>query len=298
MSNLEERAVIVRHFTSAWTATKVDANLSRAVTDQHQAREHTARVNKRLIDPRAMRAVNAAINSAKVTHEMLTLPWDYGERLLPTAQLPVYKERMAARESEFQKSLNEFIGKYPELKTAAEADLGSMHNPDDYPSEQELRSRFGMSYEFHPIPAASHFVADVGEEEAARIKADLEKRAQMKLDNAMVSLYENVEGALTRLIERLGYDDDGNPNTLHESAVENLREVANSIPNLNLTDDPRLGEISEKISDALKDVGADDLRYKSKNVRAIEETGKRRRKVTRKLEVMAASYFGAPAKAA
>ena len=291
---LEHKAAISRLKSSMWTAARIDQKLSKSVTDEYDAREDRARVNKRLIAPAAMKPIRVAIVAAKVCHQALTLPWDaHGDRLLPIASLDRYKLRIAAASEAVDAAVQDFLGEYETVHIPkAREDLGRAFNPEDYPSRDTLRSKFGVTYEILPIPKAEHFIADVGEEEAARIRERIEMATQARLDSAMVALYENVQAPISRLIERLGFDDEGKALTLHETAVENLRDIANAIPDMNLTDDPRLGEISEQITEALKDVSVDDLRFKSRKVQEIEATARRRRDLTAKLEQMQTSYFG------
>ena len=199
---------------------------------------------------------------------------------------------------EVEQRRQEFLDRYEELVEKAPDVLGGMFNRDDFPSLSELKRKFGVSYEILPVPSAAHFVADVGDAEAERIRADLERRNQAKLDAAMVHVQEKIEELLRRLIERLGTDEEGNPKKVHESTLESLKEFVDAVPSLNLSDDKRLTEIAARIRKVIGTLTIDDLRYKSKKPAAIEATTRRRHGFSQELDALASMYFGPPVETA
>ena len=292
-TNLEKRAMIVNLSASQWGASKNDKDLAVKLTSQHNAKKTAARVRKQLISAEALKPIKTAIDAAKMIHNRMTLPWsDHGERLLPVKMHDRYREAMSEAIDKVDQARKKFLDQYEELIAAAKADLGDMFDETDYPMPGTLGRKFGVSYAIEPVPSAANFIADIGEQDAERIKREIEKRSQAKLDAAMVRLYEQVEESLRRLITRLGIDEDGNPRPIHASALEALKTIADSVPDLNLTDDTRLAEIAERINRALGTVTIDDLRFRSKKLSNIEATTTRRKDLSDELTGIASAYFG------
>ena len=290
---LENKAMIVNLNTSFWGAAKSDAGLAATLIDQFKASEGAARVRKQLISQDALKPVRSAIQAAKQTHKRMTLAWkDNGERLLPVKVLDEYKDKMRDAIAKVDTARTEFGEKYDSLIAQARVDLGGMFDDDDYPASGTVVAKFGVAYEISPVPSASHFVADVGDDEAERIKAEIERQTQARLDAAMVGLYEQIEEALRHLIERLGFDEDGDPKRIHESTLEALQTIADSVPSLNLTNDRRLARMAGEIRKAIKKVGVDDLRYKSKKPKMVAEVTQRREGLATELQKVAEAYFG------
>ena len=293
MSALENKAMIVILKTSKWGASKFDKKLADPLTTQYQATKESATVRKKLINSAALKPVRLAIESAKALHNNLTLPWgDHGDRLLPVKRHEAYRDAIQEAIGKVESERRQFVFVYDELVTTAEEDLGQMFSVDDYPSQDSLNDRFAVSYEIQPVPSASHFVADIGDDEAERIRADLERGAEMKLAAAMASLYERVEEAMRRLIERLGTDEEDNPKRIHSSALEALKSLAEAIPTLNIAEDQRLEKIAARIAKTIGQLEIDDLRYRSKKPRDIEAVSKTRKSLSADLECIAAAYFG------
>ena len=299
MSGLETKAMIVKLSTSMWTATKKDAAVSTAVAEQYEADADMAQVLKTLVSRPALKEVRATIDAAKALHNDLTLPWaDNGERLLPVKVHARYTETMGDAISKVDEATVKFARGYEALIEKAQGSLGRMFESTDYPPVEVIAGKFGCSYDINPVPAGSHFIANIGDEEAARIKADIERRMQIKMDAAVLRLCERVEESVKHLIDRLGYDEAGSPKRLHKSTLEALQALAAAVPDLNLTEDKRLDEIAARLAKTLGGVTIDDLRYHSNKPAVVAATTQRRAETLKELEEVAGIYFEAPAKQA
>ena len=297
-SNLQSKAMIVTLSASMWGAAKNDKDLADTLIEQNDAQEGAARVRKQLLSAESLKPIKSAVDATKSIHNRMTLPWsDNGERLLPVKMHDAYRDAMIAAIDRVDQAVATFIDEYENLIAGARVTLGQMFDENDYPASGTIRQKFGVVYDISPVPTSAHFVADIGDEEAERIKAEIDRRSQAKLDSAMVRLYERVEESTQRLITRLGHDEDGNPRPVHASALDALRSIAESVPSLNLTDDKRLAEIAEKINTALGHVEIDDLRHKSKKMSNIQATTTRRNDLATELSSIASAYFGSPPEA-
>ena len=300
MSVLERNAVIAVLSTSQWGASKADKELASTLTAQYDAEDGTASVRKQLIPRDRLKALSGAIQLAKKMHHTMTLPYgDHGDRILPIGQLETYKTTMHAAIESVNVCRKDFIEAYDDgLAEDSLRALGRMGDWADYPTSEELKEKFGVSYEILPVPSAEHFVADVGEEERERIKIELEKRSEVKLNAAMVSIYERIESELRHLITRLGVDETGTPNRLHATALEAIKSLATAVPNLNITRDPKLNEIGSRISEALRTIEIDDLRLRTKKPEVMQHVTETREGLTKELTSIAEAYFGPEIKVA
>ena len=298
MSALENKAMIVTMTASMWGASVSDKALANTLTHQHRADEGTASVRKQLIGKDALKPVKAAIDLAKFIHNRMTLPWaDNGQRLLSVKAHETYRDMMETAMARVDEQRRIFVDAYEAEIERARFALGDMFDENDYPDPKEVGSKFGVTYIIEPVPSAAHFVADIGDEEAERIKADLEQRAQMKLDAAMVALYERIEEALRRLIDRVGFNEDGSPRPVHATALESLQTLVEAVPSLNLTDDPKLNEIARRLRSLVGSLTIDELRYRSSKPHVVEQVSEKRKMMQAELADIATAYFGqTPAK--
>ena len=290
---LESNAMIVNLNIQSWQATKHDPVLSADLIEEYGAESNSARVNKKLINRESLKEIREAVGDARKLHNTLTLPWGrHGDRLLPVGMHQTYIEKIDSCIERLDQARHRFLADYEDLIVDAKSMLGKMFNADDYPSKEIVSRRFGIDYEINPVPSANHFLVDLADEEAEKIRADIEKRMNTKLDNAVVQLYERIETTLKRLIERLGTDENGKPRRIHASALVTMREIANAMPSMNLVNDSRLNEISKHILEILEDVEVETLRHKSKIPWKAQLVDTRRQKLSRELSTIASAYFG------
>ena len=290
---LNTKAMIAKLSVSNWPATKQDPILTADLIQRYKANTKVARVNKNLINKENLSNIRQVIAEARKWHDRLTLPWgDHGDRLLPVDTHEEYVKRMDDCVERLEQERNDFLSQYELLIEDAKLMLGGMFSEGDYPSRAEVAGKFNIAYVIDPVPSQDHFLVNLTESHAKWLKADLEKRNEIRLNNAIVQLYERIEDALTKLVERLGFHEDGKPRRLHATALETLREIAEIVPSMNLVQDGKLNTIAERISSVLAGVEIDDLRQKSKVKWKVERTNNRRETLSKELNDIAMSYFG------
>ena len=291
--SLESIAMLVKLTTANWSATKQDKRVAAQVTREHNAEGDAAKVLKRLIASAHLRSVRVAIQHTRQTHIDCTLPWDvHGNRLLPVKRHREYEDRIGRCIDIVARERDLFINEYETLILEARTRLGTMFVASDFPPPSALTDKFAAKYEISPVPAARHFVADMVAADMDRIRSDIERRVQVKVDHAVLDIYDRTERALRRLIKRLGTDDDGKPRRIHASALESVRDIAEAIPAMNITDDPTLATMAEALRRHVKDVEIASLRSRGKKDEAVQIVTARREKLAGDLNTIAEAYFG------
>ena len=292
-SALENKAMIVTLDASFWSAGKTDRDLTDAVTGQYGADSKAATVRKRLINGKALKPISSAIQSVKIAHKHMTLPWDdNGTRILPVEMFAKYRETLDTLIGHVEQATQDFITEYDQHVEASRSALGEMFDISDYPHRAELEQKFGVAYHVAPVPTGRNFVADIGEAEAERMREQIERRTQAKLALAIDSLGDRLEEALVNFVNALGQTEDGKPRRIHQSTLDGLQAVCDAIPALNLTHDSRLNRIANDIREAIEGVELDELRVRSSKPAVIAEKLANREALSDKLASIAGAYFG------
>jgi hypothetical protein len=266
MSVLSEKAMLSHVRVSAWSARRIDRKVTDEVNESHGAANDAGRYNKLLINSEALKPIQSAISSARTFHYSRTLPWqDDGARLLPAAAYLDYTARLRAIRADFEKAVDDFINGYEKHVEDAKQRLGNLFKPEDYPGAAEIRRRFGFDTIINPVPSGEDFRVALGDAQAALIKAEIEERAQEQLQEAIRDVYRRVSEVCERMVEKLRNYVPGNDNLkaqgiFRDSLVENVRDLALVLPMLNITSDPKLSEIAERMRRELTRHDADALR--------------------------------------
>src|SRR5580765_7590932 len=205
-TSIHARALLVCLRISTWSARKYDRPLSAKVNAQHAASSDASRVNKLLLpgDAKAYKAMIGVAGSIRTQHYANTLSWsDEGWRLLPTANYTAYTTWLRERQREFDAALHEFATDYPAMRAHAARLLNGMYRDEDYPSVQDIRSKFSLSVGYAPVPAQGDIRVDLGSDQIAIIETAIADRLQQATADAMRDAWTRLHDVVSKIAERL-----------------------------------------------------------------------------------------------
>ncbi len=292
--NLIHDAMLVTFSLHGWSARRHDPKASQYVAVHHDAAATAGRYNKRLLPKAALAALNATQNQARKTHYTHTLPWDdAGARLLPVANYERYTHALDELIERIFTERERFLSEYDEHVERARLDLGRLFQLDDYPTREELRVRYSARYRIEPVPDSGHFLADLGAGENARVRRDIEHQVSLRLNGALGDLYRRLGEAVGHVCERLSEDQNGKPKVFRDSLIENLRELVDIVPRLNLFGDRHLEHLCEEVKHRIACVEPDVLRPTAASGKFDPAVRRRVKRDARDLAAHFAGYFGA-----
>ena len=244
--NIDTCAMLVEFNASVWTARKLDkTTTSEVVASKNAGAKDAARVNKHLLAGRTeLDIIQQAVGRARQFVYDNTAPWsDSGLRLLPTINFMKFTERMNDFEEEMETLVKAFVVIYPTLITAQALALGDMFKRDDYPSANEMMTKFSFRVNYMPVPSSGDFRVDVGNQAQAELKARLESLTQERIDSAMADVRERLSTHLKRMSDRLTTDyigGEAKQRRFHDTLVDGALELCDLTKALNVTNDVTL----------------------------------------------------------
>ena len=290
-NNLSSRAMLARLTITAWSARKVDKRATAETIDREQADAAAGRFNKQLlagVDETLKERARIA-TAARTEHYRLTLPWnDDGARALTAAAFMQYTQIMAGFAREIQAADDAFFAAYPQAREAARFSLGQMYNEDDYPTLDKIRAKFSFSTSVDPLPDAADFRVDLSADQIAAIQADIEHRTKTAEANAMKDVWTRLFTAVQHMATQLPKYASGEIKRFNDTLVDNVQEIVDLLPALNLSNDPNLAKMGEMVRQQLTQVSAQTLRDDES---ARQQTASNAAAITRQLSC----YLGEPA---
>ena len=257
-------SMLVELSTSVWTATKTDREATVTVTADNNAVSNAAKVQKNLMAGSSLRKeISEAASQCRAWHTARTLPWmDRGARLLPTSLFFEYKTEMNKRKAEFEALVSKFLDEYPVLVQQAQVSLGTLFDPGDYPSAQEVATKFGMTLTFSPVPDSGDFRLDIPAEDLAEVQASYEQSFNSRVTEAMAVPFEQMRTLLLTMVSKLTDDEDEGEikKRYHETLITNATNMCEMIPHMNLTNDPKLENLRLRLLDVVTSVTIEDIR--------------------------------------
>ena len=264
--NIDTCAMLVEFNASVWTARKLDkTTTNEVVASKNAGAKDAARVNKHLLAGRTeLDIIQQAVGRARQFVYDNTAPWsDSGLRLLPTINFMKFTERMNDFEEEMETLVKAFVVIYPTLITAQALALGDMFKRDDYPSANEMMTKFSFRVNYMPVPSSGDFRVDVGNQAQAELKARLESLTQERIDSAMADVRERLSTHLKRMSDRLTTDyigGEAKQRRFHDTLVDGALELCDLTKALNVTNDVTLETARSQLEQLLVGVTPTDLR--------------------------------------
>jgi hypothetical protein len=258
-TQIHSRALLVWLHISTWSARKYDKNVTREVIARANASSDAGRWNKMLLpgDAKAYKTLVSLATSIRAQHYSNTLAWsDEGWRLLPTANYGTYTKWLRDRQREFGDALIEFGHEYPALCVQAERLLNGQWRAEDYPSTQDLKSRFSLSVDYAPVPAQGDIRVDLGSDQIAIIESAIADRHQRAMQDAVRDAWSRLHEVVTKIAERLSQPDA----IFRDTLISNAESVCDVLQRLNITDDPDLEAMRKRVTRELTRYSPDTLR--------------------------------------
>jgi hypothetical protein len=269
---ISSSALLVEHTQSVWTGNRMDKKASKEVVTANHAVAGAAHVYKKLLGNSVeLKTLRDFAANARNAHYAMTLPWAAGLQLLPTANYFEYHEAMTGAQAEFRRLTDMFLGSYGWEVSQAQAKLGTLFNPMDYPSAEALRRKFSFNFYYSPVPEAGHFATDLMSEANDILKEEYGSYFDKNMERAMNSIWEKMHDVLGKLSERLDYGDTEDKKVFRDTLVSNALDVVGVLKSCNVTKDPKLEAMRIKLENTLQGVtavglrGSGNLREKTKS---------------------------------
>ena len=242
--SIASSAVLVELNISVWTAAKLDKNATKSVIADNNAGSQSGAFRKNLLAGTSLRKdISDYAAACRMTHNKMTLPWqDRGGRILPTSLFMDYKQRMNVNSAHFNSLVDRLCDNYDTLKQSAKSYMGALYDEEDYPSLDEVRSKFGFNLVFSPLAEAGDFRLDVPQQDLAEMRQQYEQDFNSRLADAMRKPWEDLHKMLLGMQEKLSSSSDDEKKRWHDTFVTNAQAMCGLLTNLNVTKDPKLEE--------------------------------------------------------
>jgi hypothetical protein len=259
MSNIRNQAMLTSLSIGLFNPKKTDRTVTREVLLSKNASHNAGAFVKNILPEESIKPIQSEAAALRTWFYQNTLPWgDDAVRLLPVAQWDKFSDEMRARLASLNSLFDNFCNSYEQHRDKAILQLGALANPADYPPLNEVRSKFYVKVAYHPMPDSHDFrLDDMPEGAIAQIKADTDLRVAEAINEARNDLYTRLAERLQHIVSRMAETNKKREGTrIHASLIENLRDLCELIPNLNVTKD---GELEKLRVRAMQEIGVYDI---------------------------------------
>jgi hypothetical protein len=255
--SIDQKAMIVKLHISAWKGRKKDDRVTAKTNLDHGAKDGAGVYHKHLLAKKHLASVQQAESAARAFHQRNTLPWkDGGDRLLPSKNFLRYNKGMRDLKQRFENAVAKFLNQYPSLVTDAKQVLGSMYQKTEYPNTTEIEDYFKFFTDIEPVPVADDFRVQLNELEVKKIKKEIEDRNIRDQKEANKDLWQRIYSGVKAMADGMSDETDATGKILkkgrvYDAYVNNLKSLAEILPDLNIDDDPNLNKMAKEVKDSL-----------------------------------------------
>lgn len=201
----------------------------------------------------------------------VTLPWsDGGTRLVPTSKFFDISHELAQHEQEFFKLVQRFVTNFSTKVSAQAFKLGKLFVASEYPSIGEIQNKFGFVYVFTPVPQAGDFRVDLPAEALAQVEANFEQAVSKRVQSVMQEPWDRLYKEVTHIKDKMIDKEDGKPQKLYQSMLDNALSLCETLKSLNIMNDPDLEAARRGLELSLTDVDIKSLRQSPEVREAIK----------------------------
>ena len=265
--SLSDKALLLTVDFSIPSGRKVDKQVSNDIADQYNiegGRRSSGNFNKITIDSKYLKEPQNIKRKVTKAFDNMTLPWlndDIKVNLLPNTRFLEFSKVWREAKTEMNQYLwklenglyDEMMQESRDRLSGQSTEEGGLFSEWDYPPVEDFVSKFKMEQYVRPVPDADSLdlrVA-VGEEEANRIKADIQKSIEKQFEESRKALCDRIVGSVEHVKKVLSSKNkNGNP-TIHDTLMEKMEQLVNILPELNFAEDQEIEDIRRRIKDEL-----------------------------------------------
>ena len=268
--SLASSAVLVSIDTSVWSATKQDRGISNEVSDSKNAVRNAGKYTKHLLadHPKHKAIVNYRQTIYNWTKRR-TYRWNDGNDLLPSIDVPRFKQEFNEHKTQFSKLVEDFLSSYSSIVSDMAFNAGTMFNRNDYPTVDELRYKFGVDLYISEVPM-SDFRCGIASDIADDLFETYSRQAENIVTEVMLAQKTRFVEVMQSIshccgVDEIGVDDNTGETKvrkrkIYDTTIQKALEMCETFKGFNLNADPDLELARASLQRALADVSAKDIR--------------------------------------
>lgn len=255
--------LLYRPSISVWTARRKDKSESLKVNTQAGAISGAANVHKQLLpDNEALEAIQKHVNVFRTWVYDSTLPWDdAGWRIGQVSRHMDFMSEAGDYMRQFDTLVDDFLRGYDTAVSEAAFKLNALYDYSDYPTKEEVATKFRINLECMPLPNVDDFrvVEGVDQAEVERLCTQAADAVEAKVKAGMDEAYGRLFGVVSKMAHTLRAYGNKEVKKFNDTLVSNIGDLVQIMPALNIMNDPRLAQLAQE-AENLAQYAAADLR--------------------------------------
>ena len=280
--SLASSGVLISLDISVWSATKQDRGISDEITTAKRADKSAGRYTKNLLADHPKH--KAVVNYRQTMYNWMkrrTYRWNNSQELLPSIDMPRFKQEYHDHERQFNNLVDEFIDAYEGIVSDMAFKQGDMFNRNDYPHKDQVRSKFALNLYVSEVPM-SDFRCNIAQDIAEDLFRTYEKQTADIISSIQGEQANRFIEVMQSIAHCCGYDEmplaagatevKTKKRKIYDTTIQKALEMCESFKGFNLTNDSALEEARASLEKLLHNTTPEQLR-ESDAVRSTVKEG-------------------------
>jgi hypothetical protein len=265
-ASLSNRAMLATLKIRAWSGKASDREANDKMAASNGADATMTSVIKSLVNANALKPVQEVAREARAAFHENTAVWqDDGTRILLSKNFQAFDTQISKLRNDFVNVRDSFLGIYEREAGLAKTRLGNLARDTDYPSREKIAGKFSFYNNYRPISEASDWRVNLSEEQIAKLAQDTRAQTEAAMHAATNEGITKAIEALEKLAERMdAYQPADGENRaegiFRDSLIANVISIAKTLPNLNISNDPRVDRAAQEMISRFLAMDPDVLR--------------------------------------
>lgn len=265
--SLASSAVLVSVDISVWSATKQDRGISDEVTTAKNADKSAGRYVKNLLANHHLH--KSVVNYRQTVYNWLqrrTYRWNQSQQLLPSVDVPAFKQEFHEHEIAFHALVDNLINQYDSIVSDMAFKQGDMFNREDYPHKDVVRSKFNLQLYVSEVPM-NDFRCGIAQDIADDLFSSYERQAQGIIESIAQEQSERMVEVMESISHCCGVDEtevNGEVRTkrrkIYDTTLQKALSMCETFKRFNLKNSPELEQARASLESILRGVSAEDIR--------------------------------------
>lgn len=265
--SLASSAVLVSVDIGVWSATKQDRGISDEVTTAKNADKSAGRYVKNLLANHHLH--KSVVNYRQTIYNWLqrrTYRWNQSQQLLPSVDVPAFKQEFHEHEVAFHALVDNLINQYDSIVSDMAFKQGDMFNRNDYPDKELVRSKCHLQLYVSEVPM-NDFRCEIAKDIADDLFSSYERQAQTIIESIAQEQSERMVEVMESISHCCGVDEtevNGEVRTkrrkIYDTTLQKALSMCETFKRFNLKKSPELEQARASLESILRGVSAEDIR--------------------------------------
>jgi hypothetical protein len=261
MTELHTKAIRIHLLWGYWPPEKEDKVITRDTNKSFGVIGNHGRYVKKLFSPEYMKRLREHTSKTKAYYYHHSLPWeDRVSRLVSTKSLEEVSTELNRAVQKYDDILLETVGDeaaYSQAVYDQRIYLNTAWNIKDYPSREQFMDKYHAHLDILPLVTTTDLRCDLSDALRKQIVESVERDTEERFRLAMAEVWKRLYEPVKKMAETLA-----DPKAVfRDSLIDNVRDICNVVPELNILDDPTLNAMAAQIkANLVFGTSADTLR--------------------------------------